>query len=463
MDQQLNYCPLRLQAIAQPENTAIQLDSQTVSFRDLDIRVSSIVKQLVLLKLQRGDRLACIAPNSLKLILLQLACIRNGVIFSPINPRFSKQEIESRLKVLNTEYVWVDQRPDSCTLTGLTLSFSADEQQSSTLKPLSIEASQVCNIIFTSGSSGLAKAVMHSFSNHYYSAAASQQVIPLHKGDRNLLSLPLFHISGYAAVMRTMLAGGTLVISAEKLTLDLLQKQQITHLSLVAAQLFRLLETAQFRQNKLNIKHLLLGGSAFPERLLNQTRERGFTYHLSYGLSEMSSQVATSTNSQSLKILADKQIKIINGEINLRGKSRFLGYFNNTLTDSLIPEEQWFASRDLGILRDNTLQITGRKDRLFISGGENIQPEEIESLLLSFQGVRQAYIVAVEDPLFGQRPVAFIDWVNDHQQEEQLNNYIKNKLSAFKRPVHYFLLTQHNGLKVSLKELQKTAEASLQP
>ncbi|WP_028863167.1 o-succinylbenzoate--CoA ligase [Psychromonas aquimarina] len=461
MDHKLNFCPLRLQAAADPEGIAIQQDGQTLTFSQLDLRVSCLVKQLLLLGLSRGDRLACVAPNSLKLILLQLACIRNGVIFSPINPRFSKQEIQSRLKILNSKYIWLDQRPDSCTLTGLVISFAADKQQQNSLKAIAIQASQVCNIIFTSGSSGRAKAVMHSFSNHYYSAAASQQVIPLHKGDRNLLSLPLFHISGYAAVMRTLLAGATLVISTEKLNLNLLHKQQITHLSLVATQLFRLLETPLFRQDKLNIKHLLLGGSTFPERLLNQTRERGFTYHLSYGLSEMSSQVATSTNSQSLKILTGTQVKIVANEIYLRGKNRFLGYFNNSLAASLLPEEHWFASRDLGILRGNTLQITGRKDRLFICGGENIQPEEIENILLSFQGVRQAYVVAVEDQLFGQRPVAFIDWFNDHKQEEQLNNYIKNRLSAFKRPVHYFLLTPQNGLKVSLKELQKTASALL--
>ena len=387
--------------------------------------------------------------------------MRSGIIFCPLNPRFNEHEIQTRLNILNSHFIWFEQPRVDLALTSLPFDFSTPNKAECAHLPLKINPQQVINIIFTSGSSGQPKAVMHNFSNHFYSALGSQELIPLAKGDKNLLSLPLFHISGYAAVIRTLLAGATLVLSEKRLTVELLKKQQITHLSLVATQLYRLLNNPDFQQDKLNIKHLLLGGSAFAEQLLKQTAQRGFTYHLSYGLTEMSSQVATSCNNQCLSILKNCEVKIVDGEIFLRGKTRFTGYFNGQMESAIIPATQWFASKDLGKKCGNHLQITGRKDRQFISGGENIQPEEIESLLVNFPGVKQAYVIAVEDPVFGKRPVAFIDWLDGQPATERLNDYIHSKLVAFKCPLHYFQLPQQKGLKVSLTDLKKQAKTNL--
>ncbi len=461
MDKQLNYCPVRFQALLQPDGLAIQSDQQLLSFKQLDQMIDLLEKQLLLHGLKAGDRLVCIAPNSVNLIILQLTCLRSGVIFCPINPRFSAYEIHARLEILNTEFIWLEQIKSPADLTGLALDFSLNSKREVSLSALKINHQQVINIIFTSGSSGLPKAVMHNFSNHYYSALGSQEIIPLKSGDKNLLSLPLFHISGYATVIRTILAGATLILSDTKLNIHLLKKQKITHLSLVVTQLYRLLGKAEFQKSSLSIKHLLLGGSAFSKRLLKQTKQRGFTYHLSYGLTEMSSQVATSTNSQCLHILKNRELKIINDEILLRGKTRFVGYFNGLMANSLIPEKQWFASKDLGRKVGDKLQIIGRKDRLFISGGENIQPEEIEFILLGFPAVKQAYVVAIDDPTFGERPVAFIDWQDGKCLQGQLDHYLEDKLSSYKRPVHCFLLPPQTGLKVSLKELQQIAQTHL--
>ncbi len=139
---------------------------------------------------------------------------------------------------------------------------------------------------------------------------------------------------------------------------------------------------------------------------------------------------------------------------------RFVGYFNDNLESSRLPEQQWFASKDLGALIGDELIVSGRKDRLMISGGENIQAEELESLLLGFTEIKQAYVVAVTDPVFGQRPVAFIDWRNAEIKQQQLQIYLQDKLSSYKRPVCYFVLPEQSGFKVSLKELRAIAQAA---
>ncbi|MFT7053753.1 MAG: O-succinylbenzoic acid--CoA ligase [Psychromonas sp.] len=460
MDKQLSVCPVRHQAIINADALAIQTDEVLLTYQALDSTLNLLSSELLNLQLQAGDRLVCISESSLKLILLQLSCIRLGIIFCPLNPRFSAPEIEQRLSILKSDFIWLAEPEKHPNLSSLSIDFSISREENTASATLKIDSQRVCNIIFTSGSSGQAKAVMHCFSNHYYSAIGSQSRIVLQAKDRNLLSLPLFHISGFATVIRTLIAGATLVVSSKKLSVTLLKKEKITHLSLVATQLYRLLSSLDFQEKTLSIKHLLLGGSLFSDRLLAQTSQRGFVYHLSYGLSEMSSQVATSTNSKKLILLPNVQVKIINDEICLGGKMRFVGYFNGDLGASRLPLQQWFASKDLGALIGNELIVSGRTDRLIISGGENIQAEELESLLLGFADIRQAYVVAVTDPVFGQCPVAFIDWRKGEIKQQQLQIYLQDKLSSYKRPVHYFVLPEQNGFKVSLNKLRAIAQAA---
>lgn len=452
MDQPLNlaplhFCPVAWQAQLNPHLIAIQLDDQQISFTELHQRVDDLGQQLVKLSMKKGDRLACIAPNRLSLILLQFACLRHGFIFCPINEKFNQAEIQQRLTLLNTAFIWQENTANS-----LDLNFKKTIQQSATAHPIQLDASAVISIIFTSGRSGFPKAVMHNFSNHYYSALGSQSVIPLSCGDNNLLSLPLFHISGYATVMRTLLAGATLQLLNTKISTEQLLKAKITHLSLVSSQLITLLEDVNFHANSLVIKHLLLGGSAFQSALLEQVKTRGFAYHLSYGSTEMASQIATSTNDEILTLLPYRKMKIVDKEILLAGETRFVGYFSNPK----IAENSYFSSSDLGELSGNVIKISGRKDRQFISGGENIQPEEIEKILLTFSGLSQAYVLPINDSLYGQRPIAFIKWDNG-DQGTQLKAFMEDKLIAFKRPLHYLTFPEQQGMKPNKKLLTDIA------
>jgi len=340
------------------------------------------------------------------------------------------------------------------------LDFNGADNQTPLHDTIAIDPLAICNIIFTSGSSGTPKAVMHHFSNHYYSALGSQSMIPLSAGDINLLSLPMFHISGYATVMRTLLAGATLHISDKKINVVHLHEWQITHLSLVSSQLQQLLSDSRFQSDELAIKHLLLGGSSFPSKALQETGKRGFTYHLSYGSTEMSSQIATSTNSEALQLLPYRQLKIHDKEIMLTGETRFAGYFTGDSKSGLIDADSYFPSADIGEKNGQIITIMGRKDRQFISGGENIQPEEVEKALLSSLIITQAYVLPIDDTQYGQRPVAFIKWSGE-QQLQQLKTFIKGKLVAFKQPLHYFLLPEQQGLKPNPKQLKALANKLL--
>jgi len=291
------------------------------------------------------------------------------------------------------------------------------------------------------------------------SALGSQSLIPLGCRDHNLLSLPLFHIGGFATVIRSIIAGACIHLTQSPLHASLLQQQKITHLSLVSTQLIRLLNDPLFNQRQCSIKHLLLGGSTFSDLLLNTLAKRGFNYHLSYGSTEMASQVATSHNDSDLKVLPYRQVKIHKGEIYVRGDTRFIGYFQAQKLLNINPK-QWIASGDLGQLTGDKLQIIGRKDRQFISGGENIQAEEIERVCLQHESVKQAYIHVIKDQEYGQRMVLFVSFNNGlstcfTDQTKQLQQYLAKQLTRFKQPDHYLAWPQPIANNQALKTPQQ--------
>jgi O-succinylbenzoic acid--CoA ligase len=455
----IEHCPIRWQAINHSQSMALKTDQLSLTYQQLDQLLTQLQAQLT----NQIDttnteliRLICISTNTFNLLLLQLVCLRAGWCFCPLNPRFTEAEIKQRYFILNSEYCWVSQDSIHRDLATLTIDFTlSNNHYSENLEALTINPEQPCNIIFTSGSSGFPKAIVHHYKNHFYSALGSQSIISLGLGDHNLLSLPLFHIGGYATVMRSIIAGASIHISAAPVTYSLLQDRKITHLSLVSTQLIRLLEDPNFNRSQSSIRHILLGGSAFSDHLLAALLKRGFDYHLSYGCTEMASQVATSINNTRLNLLPYRQVKIEKGEIYLRGETRFLGYFKENKLLKLDPE-QWIAIGDIGQMNNNTLAILGRKDRQFISGGENIKPEEIERICLQHQAVKEVYVCPINDPTYDQRVALFVSFFDKkeltfEQHTKQLHQYLKTQLTSFKLPNHYLpwpTLTTNQVLKI---------------
>ncbi len=324
-----------------------------------------------------------------------------------------------------------------------------------TLPKMPPDVKNAATLLFTSGSTANPKIAYHSLENYEFSARGTNEVLKLNQEDRWLLSLPLFHVGGIAIVFRCARAQATIVLSELPL-IEAILCHNITHISLVPTQLYRLLQEDPSKVQKCAqlLKCILLGGAPIGDSLFQNAIKAGLPVHKTYGLTEMTAQVTMDPYPGALPY---REIKIAkDGEILVKGKTLFQGYDGNAVT---LNEEGWFATKDLGRWTPHhTLEILGRKDNMFISGGENIQPEEIELALLSLPYIIEAVVVPKSDPEFGMRPVAFIKQENPVKDFENIAEMLKEKLPSHKIPIKFFTLQETLTLKQNRKELSKLAE-----
>ena len=318
--------------------------------------------------------------------------------------------------------------------------------------PLRIVIHRPATVVFTSGSSGEAKAVVHSTANHLYNAAGSAANIPLGPGDGWLVALPLSHVAGLSILFRTLSAGACALFADSGALHDASDPAarllpDATHVSLVETQLRRLLQIPGWQALTERLRAALIGGSALSAPLLRQARAAGLPVCASYGCTEMASQVATTRPGDPDEtftegwVLPHRRVAIgADGEILLGGRTLCLGYLEQERVRTAAGADGWFASGDLGRLDGGRLSITGRRDARFISGGENIQPEEVEQALREHPAVLAAVCVAVPDPEFGSRPAAFLALASGPFPPPDLEAHLDARLARFKHPVHYFAL-----------------------
>jgi len=373
-----------------------------------------------------GGVVATSAKTSLDHLLFLLAALRRGALVAPISFRLPKAEAMERARRLGA--------------TELLSSFSCRAGVPPAIDRVSIAGGTPAllttgTLLQTSGSSGRARVVWHDLAAHIASAEGSAFRLPLGPGCGWLLQLPLNHVSGFSIPIRCLLSGAAVVFSdSENATED----EAVTHLSLVPTQLQRLLDSGAPLDR---LQAVLVGGGPIPSCLVDRAIRAGVPLHLTYGMTESASQICTT---ERLLVtpnplhagapLPGREVRISDaGEIQIRGPilaKKSLG--PEGLWEDLADAEGWFCTGDLGkFTAEGYLVIFGRRDRLIISGGENIQPEPIESMLLEIPGVRRAVVVGKSDPEFGERPVAFLagDFL-----EAEVRQFLAARLERFAIP-----------------------------
>ncbi len=263
--------------------------------------------------------------------------------------------------------------------------------------------------VATSGSTGLPRVVRIPWSAAVASAQQGAHALPFGPGDAWLASLSAAHVGGLMILVRAVALGGAACIApAPRSWADL---AGITHVSVVAAQLARLLEDPS--DPPASLKAVLLGGGPSPQALRDAALARGLPVFATYGLTETCSQVATGRlvpgdpATLAGPAIAPTRIWAEADELLIDGPTLADAEFH---AGAAVPIPRPLRTRDHGFIdAQGRVHVVGRHDAMFISGGKNIHPETIERALGEIPGVRAACVVGVTDPRWGMRPVAFVD------------------------------------------------------
>lgn len=351
--------------------------------------------------IRRGEIVACHIAEPFQLWLLLLALLRMGCVAAPLSTRLPQSAARERADMLGATH-FLDHAPQE-----------VDEKS---FPELGADFSRPATLVFTSGSTGEPKAAAHSLTAHFAAAQASAANIPFRPGHRWLVNLPMYHVSGLSLLFRSLAGGGALVFpSPDETNAQAAQAENATHLSVVSPQLTELLAEESPPKDLLAV---LAGGGPLPRELVEQAVASGIPLHLTYGMTEAASQICTSirlTKTPSIPHcghpLTGVKVRIAgDGEIQIQSPSLMLGYHRKGgEPERPWTEDGWFPTGDLGHHdADGNLIVTGRKDRRFVSGGENIHPEEIERALESLPEIERVFVVPQRDEIHGMRPCAFV-------------------------------------------------------
>lgn len=303
----------------------------------------------------------------------------------------------------------------------------------------------------TSGSTGTPRLVELSRRAVLASARASAQNLGWHDDDRWLVCLPLSHTGGLSIVIRCLLArravvlfeasSGGLLAEAERLA-DV--AQTATLISLVPSLLERLLDIGFTPPAQL--RAVLLGGSGCSPALARRAHAARIPLLTSYGLTETASQVVTRRYAERFEPLPERdgcvssghplpgvQLALRDGSLALRAESRLTRYVGAT---SPLDSEGWLCTADRGELgAAGELYVRGRSDDVIVSGGENVDPLEVEAVLLSLPGVTAACVVGTPSPQFGQVVSALLVASDDRLADAaRLAELLAGRLARHKHP-----------------------------
>lgn len=435
------------------DKPALRLNDDILSWQQLCQRIDALASGFHHQGVCEGDGVMLMAQNHPDTLLAWLALLQCGSRILPVNPQLPRPLLDVLIPqmtlrfalVLEGEYHGVT----PLSLLEQTGCFATDWQPD-----------RLASMTLTSGSTGLPKAAVHTCSAHLASANGVLALMPYGGEDDWLLSLPLFHVSGQGIMWRWLLAGARLTVR-EKQPLELML-QGCTHASLVPTQLWRLLNT----QTPLSLNAVLLGGAAIPVDLTVKAQEEGIRCWCGYGLTEFASTVCAKEADGITDVgvaLPGREVRIVDGEVWLKSASIASGYWRDETLIPLTNEQGWFATRDRGELNEGRLTIIGRLDNLFFSGGEGIQPEELERVIVAHPQISQVFVVPLDDIEFGQRPVAVVE-CEENADIADFPEWVREKLARFQQPLHWLIMPaelKHGGIKVSRKALQQWVNAVL--
>lgn len=423
------------------------------------------------------------------------AAQKSGAILIPLNYRLSPAELKVQIEMIGAQRLFYqeefsglakkfDDHPDILESTEARETLWAESGEEHTELMLNSD-SPIC-LFFTSGSSGTPKAVIYSHKMLYNNAVNTVQRLGISRNDRALAMMPAYHSGGWNVVVTPFWFVGAEVFMlpsfAEQEVLNAIEKFEITILMAVPTMLRRLAAHPKFLSAKLqSLRFIISGGESIDRETYEIYKKRGVQIRQGYGLTEAGpgltslpdwaldniDSIGTPNFGVDIKIMRDdgEECPVYeHGEILVGGDMTTPGYWWRGAYEIPDVSAGYLSTGDMAYRDERGLiYLLGRKGNMYIRGGENVYPLEIERFLVNVNGVKKAAVIGVEDSRWGEVGVAFIEI--DHPKSlniEELRGHCARNLAAYKRPERFVILDSIPILpsgKTDYVSLRKTLQA----
>ncbi|WP_129793827.1 AMP-binding protein [Sphingosinicella sp. CPCC 101087] len=459
---------VRLHARGRPEHPALVEANgrRAISYRELDRRVDQAVGLLCgEFQMERGDRIAALARNHVDLVVLQLACARSGAIFVPLNWRLSAVELAVLLEDCAPRLLVGDSLLDGVEtdLPRLVLdALSAGIDRAIPAPPGAIDPDAPSLMLYTSGTSGRAKGVLLTEANLLATAVNFTVLGQVTPASVFLVDSPLFHVIGMVTCFRpTFMMGATSILSpgfdpATTLGRMADPSLRVSHYFCVPQMAEMLRACPGFDPESLRgLTALFTGGAPHPAARIREWLSDGIAVVDGYGMTECGTVLGMPVDVEVIDAKAGSagllpptmEARIVGedgrdlpdgvGELLLRGANVFPGYWRRPEeTAQAFTEDGFFRTGDLARRdADGFHFIVDRRKDMFISGGENVYPAEIEAVLIAHPDVEEVAVVGMPDPKWGEvGHAAIVLRAGASPDETALLSYCDGRLARYKLP-----------------------------
>lgn len=475
-----------------PDKKAIEIyePNESLTYAQLNNKANHLAAHFKSQGYEFGNRIMVLAEHSLEYVVLFSVAQKTGITLVPINFRLTSSEIDYLLsncmpKVLIAERKFEDKvvgLKEDIKVIWMDEITQLIEHPKSSFKSREIPDDHPLFILYTSGTTGFPKGAIYSHKMLFWNSVNTSQSLEITPSDHTITCMPTFHTGGWNVLLTPLLHRGATIGLIQKFDagtiLKLLSRESSNLFMGVPTMLKMMLETPEFESVDLSaMRYFIVGGEALPLAVIKAWHEKGVKIRQGYGLTEVGPNITSLHQDDAerkigsigkpnfyveYKLVDDLGDQINNGigELCLKGPMTTPGYWQNQVATDKALIDGWFHTGDLVRAdEEGYLYVVDRKKSMFISGGENVYPAEVERVIRQIEDVDEAAIIGVSDEKWGEVGKAFITIKNGANFSESLVlDHCIDHLAKFKVPkyfVHLETMPKNDSGKINRKLLEQ--------